>query len=1001
MADLFEHSGAPAPGFPLNPEQRAAAQHGEGPLVVVAGAGTGKTRVITERIRYLLGTQPELTGKEILGLTFTDKAASEMKHRVVAASRDRGESEAERAEAVTLSTFHSFCNSLLQEIDPDLKPIDKIDHWILLRRNLPLLQLEHYRRLAEPGQFLGDFVDFFSRCQDELVTPDDYQKYATAQAEEFQRVRAATADDERRIRDEEIAKIQEIARAYRASDLLLRERKLLTFGSQIMDAVLHLQGNESLRESLCARYRYILVDEFQDTNIAQLELLWLLGGQRPNLVVVGDHRQAIYRFRGASFGSFTIFLDRFAKGSPASQKNLLRPLTLNYRSTGRILRVAGQVIRHNEKPTKIPEYPLAAVREDGDKVRIVTHQSSAAEAQWVAGELERLHRAGTRWRTFAVLYRGHAHRDKLVDELKARKIPFVIKNLSILSHGLVRDLIAYLRLINQTSDDVACARVLAMPAWGLEPADLARLLERAAKGKGISLWDTMLAAQTEPPFSGEGRDLRALADLITGLRKKMRQLTAAELFDELSEALELATAAAGGDRKYFDRLAQFVREWQPKSETQRLKEFVEYLDYFDQAGGAINLEQESGDAVQLMTVHAAKGLEFDHVYVLRVVQRGFPAGEKPRVLEFPAALIKEEQPQGSFHIQEERRLFYVAVTRAKNRLTLNTVVNKRSKPSPFLDDILMDAQIKRRDVEQLAPGPAVEPTVEPAVALPEPEPFLFKVPGSRARIGSRIGEWALSYRPPVPEPLTISPSQIGTLESCPQKYLFSVAWKLRGGPAAAMSFGSVMHNTIKYFIGELAKGAEIPFDEVARKFELEWTSAGFEDDYQEQEYKKDGLAQLRAFYHSTIAAPPTVIAQEKVFDLPMDNNVVLTGRMDQVNRIGPGEEEIVDYKTGKPRNEEKARKDVQLSAYALAAREVFDWNPARLTLHFLQSNHPISATRDDKQLKKVREQIQEAAADIRAGEFPAKAGFACKYCEYDSVCPARQQGAAASASGEE
>jgi len=153
MADLFEHSGAPAPGIQLNPEQRAAAQHGDGPLVVVAGAGTGKTRVITERIRYLLDSQPELTGKEILGLTFTDKAAAEMKHRVVAAARGSGEKEIERASSVTLSTFHSFCNALLQELDPDLKPIDKIDHWILLRRNLPLLQLEHYRRLAEPGQF--------------------------------------------------------------------------------------------------------------------------------------------------------------------------------------------------------------------------------------------------------------------------------------------------------------------------------------------------------------------------------------------------------------------------------------------------------------------------------------------------------------------------------------------------------------------------------------------------------------------------------------------------------------------------------------------------------------------------------------------------------------------------------------------------------------------------------------------------------------------------------
>jgi len=403
----------------LNSQQREAVLATEGPVLVLAGAGTGKTRVITERIRYLLDTQPELTGKEILGLTFTDKAASEMKRRVVAAARDRGELDVGRAESVTLSTFHSFCNTLLQELDPDLKPIDKIDHWILLRRNLPLLQLEHYRRLAEPGQFLGDFVDFFSRCQDELVTPEQYQHFAAEQAESFQRVRSAMPEDERRIRDEEIAKIREIARAYRASDLLLRERKLLTFGTQIMDAVLHLRANESLRQTLRERYQYILVDEFQDTNIAQLELLWLLGGERPNLVVVGDHRQAIYRFRGASFGSFTIFLKRFAgnanreigvprldSGPASAGQDLLRPLTLNYRSTGRILRVAGQVIRHNEKPTNIPEYPLTAVREDGEKVRIVTHPSSQAEAQWVSSELERLHRAGAKWRTFAVLYLG-------------------------------------------------------------------------------------------------------------------------------------------------------------------------------------------------------------------------------------------------------------------------------------------------------------------------------------------------------------------------------------------------------------------------------------------------------------------------------------------------------------------------------------------------------------------------------------------------------------------
>jgi DNA helicase II / ATP-dependent DNA helicase PcrA len=1002
MDPLFDFSVRPAPSVALNPEQRAAAHHGEGPLVVVAGAGTGKTRVITERIRFLLETQPALTGKEILGLTFTDKAAAEMKHRVLAAANGQSDAEIARAQAVTLSTFHAFCNELLLEIDPDLKPIDEFDHWILLRRNLPLLQLEHFRRLAEPGQFLTDFVQFFSRCQDELVSPDDYQAYADREAENFRRVRDAMPEDEREIRRIEVEKIQEIARAYRASALLLRERKLLTFGTQIMDTVVRLRRDEAVRAALQSRYRYILVDEFQDTNIAQLELLWLLGGERPNLVVVGDHRQAIYRFRGASFGSFTIFLNRFAGADAASRANLLQPLTLNYRSGGRILRVASQAIGHNEKPANIPEYPLTAVQEDGEKVRVATHPTSEAEAEWVAGEIERLHRAGARWRAFAVLYRGHSHRDKLVEVLNARKIPFVIKNLTILSHRIVRDLVAYLRLIDQPADDVACARVLAMRAWGLKPADLVRLIERTGKRKRVSLWDIAQSPQPELPFTADGRDLGGLFKMIAQFRDKSRHATVGELFDELAEALQIESTLASEDRKYFERFAQFVHAWEAKSETRRLKEFVEYLNYFEQAGGTVNLEQEAGDAVQLMTVHAAKGLEFDHVYVLRLVHGGFPARERPRVLEFPPALMKEEQPAaGSFQIQEERRLFYVAITRARKRLTLCTVENKRSKPSLFLDDILMNAQIKRRDVEQIAPPAAPANAHARVAALPSGEPGLFDAPAPAARIYSRIGEWGATYRAPVPEPLPISPSAIAALESCPQKYLFRYGWGLRGGPAANMSFGSVMHNTIKYFVGELKDGRTLPFEEVARKFELEWTSAGFEDDYQEQEYKKEGLAQLRAFHERTVADPPEVIAQEKSFDLPLENRVVLTGRIDQVNRLAGGQEEIVDYKTGKPRDAEKARRDVQLSAYALAAREVFDWNPARLTLFYLQTNDSVSTTRDEKQLTNLLNEIQQASADIRAGEFPAKCGYACRTCDFDPICPAREQGTAASASGED
>ena len=992
MGNLFEFA-APAAKFgdELNAAQRAAVRHGEGPLLVVAGAGTGKTRVITERIRHLLESNPELPGESILALTFTDRAAGEMKHRVVRGAGERGR-------AVCVGTFHAFCNALLIERNPKLQALDDVDHWILLRRNLSVLALERYRRLAEPGQFLGDFVKFFSRCQDELVTPEDYERHVeslvlarsdrTRLAETYGREKSGLAEDERSAREERIAEQREIARAYRASDRLLRERNLLTFGMQLLDAVHLLRSDPAFSAALRARYRYILVDEFQDTNIAQIELLWQLAGEHRNVVAVGDNAQAIYRFRGASFGSFTIFLERFARvsrGDGAGAARFVQPLVDNYRSAGRILRTAAQVASFIDHSPLVPKKELVPHKPEGEKVRIAEFGSAQDEARWVAAEIERLHAAGLNWRKFAALYRIHGHRTELVEALEERGIPFVIRNLSILGHPLVRDLLAYLRLIANPADNIACARVLAAPAWGLEPEDLVRLCERAGKSKR-SLWDELQSPQAELPFSGRPP---ATNDLIAGLselRKRSAAISATELFEALTDWLGVSLSIAPADQVYRRRLGQFIREWQSKSETSRLAEFVEYFDFFAQAGGQINLEQESGDAVQLMTVHAAKGLEFDHVFVLRLTHRGFPMAPRAAVLEFPEALMKEELPRGDFHIQEERRLFYVAITRARERLTLTTVVHKRSRPSVFLDDILSAPRVAKQNVEQAAPVLA-----RAAARVPEPEDQpLFPEALDPLRVYSRIARWAERYRPPVFEPLQLSASAIETYQKCPQKYLFSHVWGIRGGPSAATTFGNVMHNTIRQFIAALRKGLRFGFEEVVTILRREWTSAGFEDRHQEELYLNDGIDQLRAFHASSLAVPVHVVAQERRFTIHCENGVDLTGRMDQINRIAAGEVEIIDYKTGKPKLATHAEKDLQLSVYALAAREVLDVTPVRLIYYNLQNNQCVSASRDAKQLQEVRGTIQEVASDIRAREFPARPGYLCKNCDFRFLCPAHE-----------
>ena len=330
----------------------------------------------------------------------------------------------------------------------------------------------------------------------------------------------------------------------------------------------------------------------------------------------------------------------------------------------------------------------------------------------------------------------------------------------------------------------------------------------------------------------------------------------------------------------------------------------------------------------------------------------------------------------------------MALTRAKKRLTLTTVANKGTKPSPFLEDILMNPQIQRNDVAR----------VSPEVKMPAPSPraeaarrHLFAFRHLESRAFSRIAHWAASYHPPVYEPLQLSASAVETYQRCPQKYLLQHVWGVRGGPQAALTFGNVMHTTIREVVAQQKQKRRLIFEDVAGIYQREWSAAGFEDAYQEEEYRRAGLDQLEAFYKSCVAAPADVLHQEKSFELVLDHNIVVTGRMDQINRLGPREVEIVDYKTGNPREERDAKRSLQLSLYALAVRDQLELKPVRLTFYNLATNEPVSAARDDKQLKEAVSKVQEVAGQIRAGQFPAAPGFYCRTCEYQPLCPAHEQ----------
>jgi DNA helicase-2/ATP-dependent DNA helicase PcrA len=302
----------------------------------------------------------------------------------------------------------------------------------------------------------------------------------------------------------------------------------------------------------------------------------------------------------------------------------------------------------------------------------------------------------------------------------------------------------------------------------------------------------------------------------------------------------------------------------------------------------------------------------------------------------------------------------------------------------------MDPAITRRDVLQLAPKPKAKPAAsESPTELPAKA--LFPASETPPRIFSRIAKWAEEFHPPTAEPLKLSSSAVENYRKCPQQFAFSYLWSLKEGPRAALSFGSVMHTTIKRFLDQLKKGVKLPFEEVKCIYEIEWSSAGYEDDYQEAEYKKDGLEQLKTFHAAMLLEAPQVLEQEKSFELPLENSVILTGRMDQVNSLGRNDVEIVDYKTGKPKKDADAKKDLQLSIYALAAKEIFEWNPVKLVFHYLQNNQRQETTRDAKQIADAEKIVQETAANMRAGEYTPQPGFPCRSCAYKPICPAFEE----------
>ncbi|MBI3585294.1 MAG: ATP-dependent helicase [Nitrospinae bacterium] len=997
----------------LNPSQKEAVTHGNDPLLIIAGAGTGKTTVITRRIAYLISSKiakPE----EILALTFTDKAASEMEERIDLLI-PYGYAN------IWISTFHSFGDRILREnaidlgLSPDFRLLTKPEQIIFFREHLFEFPLKYYRPLGDPTKHIEAIVTLISRAKDEDISPEEYIRYAT------------------QIEDRDEAGLQmELALAYKKYEELKVKYGFLDFGDQVKLPLRLLRERQKIREDYQRRFKYILVDEFQDTNYAQFQLVKLLAEGHRNITVVGDDDQSIYKFRGAAISNILGFKDTY----PDARQIVL---TNNYRSTQSILDSAYRLICHNN-PDRLE------VKNNVDKrlnSQLSTYNSQPSEkhlqfdtvsdeadgiAKMIESRIQRNSEFGIRnselnpqsafhnpqsFKDFAILVRSNNNADPFLKALSVKGIPHRFSgNRGLYKRDEIRLLIYFLRVITDFNDSANLYNLSASIIYQMNPVDLTLCLNIAHRRNRslYEIFNNVIKKNEIPRLSlrGEAEAISkneiprfARNDSLMGEVSDEAMATIVKIIDGINKYVKMSTELSAGEVLYnflmesgfiknltanlsveneekienISRFFNVIRNSEDVLKQRRVWEFVRHLDSLIEAGDdpATAEADLDADAVNVMTVHKAKGLEFPVVFMVGLVDGRFPIPNRREPIPLPEPLIKEILPSGDFHLQEERRLFYVGITRAKQELYLTNARDyggKRArKASRF---VLETLDIPKVDTKAVKLSPLER----------------IKNQGSGVR--------GQGSRKPCPLPLASCPSlvlshyQIDDYLTCPLKYKYVHILRVPILQHHSIIYGKAIHEAIKEYNRKKLAGRSITVKELLSVFESTWSSEGFLTREHEEQRFESGKNALKLFYERQEASDNIPTLVEKDFSFPLGNNRV-RGRWDRVD-VKDGETIIIDFKSSDVREQKEAdrrvKESLQLSIYALAYKEVYGKMPERVELHFLESGLVGRCEKDDDDLKETIEKIEMVADGIRQKIYEATPQYiACRYCAYSEICP--------------
>lgn len=942
------------PKITLNADQKKAVTHKTGPLLVVAGAGTGKTRVITERIKNLIKKE-KAAPNEILALTFTEKAAAEMVERL-------DDAMPLGYEEPWVSTFHSFCDRILKEegleigLDPSYNIMPYAEQWLLFRQHLFDFKLKYFRPLGNPTKFISAVLKFISRLQDENIGPEELRKFADGFKGE----------------KEEMARWKELAHIYEKYEALKIEHSKMDFGDLISWTLKLFNERPNLLSKYQKQFKHVLVDEFQDTNYAQYELVRLLcptgGLEGRSLLVVGDDSQSIYKFRGAAVSNILDFQKDYPK---AKMVTLLQ----NYRSHQEILDPAYKLIKNNNPDTLevklgISKELKSKVTEKGVQPRILQVATAEDEVTLVVEKILEILALEPeyKYKDFAILARANNHLDSIVFALRKYGLPYqLVGNRGLYDTDEVRDLLAVLKLILDANDSISLYRALNLDCLQIDSKVVSDILSQT-RFKKISMWESVLN-------SGDG-SVQFLVELVNKYQNFITDKTPVEFVHEL--VTELGVLKTYMDEEtienqmalknlnlFLDRVKKFeVGFRRDTGELPTVIDFVDYLLLLIEAGeNPAQAEIEDIDTINLMTVHSSKGLEFSVVFMLNLVSDRFPTRNRKDPIQIPEELIKETLPSGDPHVQEERRLFYVGMTRAKKYLFMLLAKSyggkREKKPSGYL--------------------------AETGLHIEE-----YKIETDKKQVGL-FGAQSEFRSPKVVKntphtPYSLSYSKVSTYKNCPLQYKYRYILNIPTPPSHALSFGITIHDTLRDFEIKRRMGIEVSLEDLLKMYKKNWQPLGYLNKEHKQERYKEGATLLKNYLDKSKQDKKTPLALEKSFNLKIDG-IKFFGRIDRIDSLEDGGVEIVDYKTGQTKSQKDVDRDDQVSFYAIAAQDALRMRPEKLTYYFLESGTKVTTTRTPKQLEKKKEEIGEIVSEMKEGNFKATPGMQCQWCDFKEVCP--------------